>query len=455
MCYGRGGGAKADGKRDAGKGPGGKGTMKNRHNQYQELVNWIVMEGIERGLGHLTIEDTELGGRMIQLHGKDVVNFGSASYLGLELDPRLAVGTIDAVKRFGTQYSSSRAYVASGQYPVLEELLAEVFGAPVVVTPSTTLGHLAAIPTMVQDGDVVVMDHEVHASVQMACDVVKARGVQVETIPHNSMDALVEKVESLRWKYKSIWYMIDGVYSMHGDFAPLETITRLMDQHEQLHVYMDDAHGMSWAGEHGRGHALATIKLHERMLMATSLNKAFGASGGVLVFPNQEWRQRVRNCGRPLIFSGPIQPPMLGADIASAKIHLSPEIEVMQAQLRERVDHCNKVIKANNLPLAAESESPIFFIKAGMPTVGGNLMKRMMNDGYYVNVGIFPAVAWQDTGIRFAVNRHHTLDDITRMVETLAYHLPLAKKEEMSTRGLLRNILKFGPNRLMAVAAGA
>lgn len=181
-----------------------------------------MSEGIKRGIGQLTIEDTELSGRHIQLHGRTAINFGSASYLGLELDSRLAEGTIDAVRRFGTQYCSSRAYVSSSQYPVIEELLEEVFGAPVIVTPTTTLGHLSAIPTVVQEGDMVLMDSDVHSSVKMAVDVVKARGIRAEVIPHNDLDKLVEKIEACKKTCNDIWFMIDGVYSMHGDIAPLQ-----------------------------------------------------------------------------------------------------------------------------------------------------------------------------------------------------------------------------------------
>ena len=422
-------------------GPNVPSRMKNRTKRNQDLADWIVSEGIRRGIGQLTIEDTELSGRLIQLNGRTVINFGSASYLGLELDPRLADGTIDAVRRLGTQYCSSRAYVSSSQYPVIEELLEEVFGAYVIVTPTTTLGHLAAIPTLIQEGDVVLMDSDVHASVQMAVDVVKSRGVRVESVPHSDVSRLVEKVDAFKKSCDRIWFMIDGVYSMHGDIAPLQELVAIMEQYEQLHLYVDDAHGMSWFGTHGRGVTLETIGVHERIVVATSLCKAFGGSGGALVFPDAKLRTRVRNCGRPLIFSGPVQPPMLGADIASAKIHLSPEITQMQDELKQRIDHCNNAIKRHGLPVASISDTPIFFIKAGLPTVGGNLMKRLLDDGFYVNVGIYPAVKWQDTGMRFSVNRHQSMQDITNLIDAIAYHLPKAKKEETSTRALLRNIM--------------
>src|SRR6185436_14972501 len=119
------------------------------------------------------------------------------------------------------------------------------------------------------------------------------------------------------------WYMADGVYSMYGDYAPLKDIMQLLYNHEQLHLYVDDAHGMSWAGKNGAGFAKTILPRHERMFLVTSLNKAFAAGGGCLVYPNDDWKRKVRNCGSTMIFSGPVQPPLLGAAIASAQIHLS------------------------------------------------------------------------------------------------------------------------------------
>jgi 7-keto-8-aminopelargonate synthetase-like enzyme len=75
------------------------------------------------------------------------------------------------------------------------------------------------------------------------------------------------------------------------------------------------------------------MKHHDKMVLAVSLNKSFGATGGYLVFPNTEMEEKVRNCGSTYIFCGPIQPPMLGAACASIKLHLSTELEDRQAEL--------------------------------------------------------------------------------------------------------------------------
>ena len=75
---------------------------------------------------------------------------------------------------------------------------------------------------------------------------------------------------------------------MYGEFAPARALAWLLSRHEQLHLYLDDAHGMSWTGRHGRGFAAEHFGGHERVVIATSLNKSFACAGGALVFPNTD-----------------------------------------------------------------------------------------------------------------------------------------------------------------------
>ena len=119
---------------------------------------------------------------------------------------------------------------------------------------------------------------------------------------------------------------------MHGDVAPLGDLQQLAARYEQLHLYLDDAHGVSWSGRHGRGYVLGNGRIPPRTVIAASLSKGFAGGGGALIFPDKETARLVRTCGGPLIFSGPLQPALLGANIASARIHLSPEIERRQRE---------------------------------------------------------------------------------------------------------------------------
>ncbi len=400
---------------------------------YYDTVDQIVSYGAQKGILHLYNEDNQFDGNKISIAGKEVINFGSCSYLGLEFDPRLKQGAKDAIDRFGTQFSESRAYVSLGLYNELEGLLEGLFGYPCVVTPTTTLGHISNIPVLVRDDEVVILDHQVHHSVQTAVTLLRARGVHIELIRHNRLDLLEEKIKQLRQKYRRIWYMADGIYSMYGDGSPVDEIYSLMDNYAELYYYVDDAHGMSIFGENGRGSVLNCRPMHPKMVMATSLNKAFASGGAVLVYPNREWARKVRTCGGPLITSGPMQPSGLGAAIASAKIHLSPEIKMLQQDLMDKIHFTRLMLKKYGLPLISQSDASIFFIGVSLPKLGYNLVRHMLNKGYYLNLGIFPAVPMKNTGIRFTITRLHSFSQIEAMIRTMAGALPQALKEEGMT----------------------
>ncbi len=397
------------------------------------LIDTLITEAAQKGLLHLTAEGDTLDGRIIHLDGRPLINFGLCSYLGLEMDPRLKQGTIDAVLRYGTQFASSRGYLSAPPYSELECLLQRIVDAPVLVTPTTTLGHLAAIPTLIGEDDAMLMDQQVHHSVQIAVEHVRAVGASVEVLRHNDMKALDKRLSELSTRYQRIWYLADGVYSMFGDVVPLEELRHLLHRYKGLHLYLDDAHGMSWTGPRGCGYVLSHLLERDRVVVALSMAKGFAAGGGVLVFPNAESLRRVRSCGGPMIFSGPVQPPMLGAAIASAHIHLSEEITWMQLELLERIRLCNDLMRQKALPLISSTVTPIRFVATGWTRVAHNLMHRLMEAGFFPNIVGFPAVPLKQAGIRITITRHHSEDDIRSLVDALAYHLPLALQEEGSS----------------------
>ena len=401
----------------------------SEHNSFTDTVDLVISEAVKKGIMHLNTEDHKLSGNTIRLNNRKVVNFGSCSYLGLEFDERMRAASKKAIDDYGTQFSSSRAYVSSKYYDLLEAKFDQIFNAHTVVAPTTTLGHIGIIPVLVNSDDAIILDHQVHNSVQIAANLVKPKGTRVELMRHNRMDLLEERIKVLRQKHKRIWYMADGIYSMYGDFTPVDKVYALMDKYPELHYYVDDAHGMSCFGKHGSGYALSQQPIHPRMILTTSLAKAFPTGGAVLVFPNAEMARKVRTCGASLVTSGPMQPAALGAAIACADIHLSDEIYTMQEELQQNIKYCNLLLKKHALPCVAETNSPVFFIAVSLPKLGYNIIHRMLQEGYYLNHGIFPGVPIKNTGVRFTITRLHTFEQIEEMISTLAHQYTEALKE--------------------------
>jgi 7-keto-8-aminopelargonate synthetase-like enzyme len=364
--------------------------------------------------------------------------------MGLELDSRLIAGAIDAVTRYGTQFASTRAYLSMTLYKEVEEMMASIFGMPVALAQTTGMGHIANIPILVGDRDAVVMDIAVHATVQEAVSLLVERGVTIERVRHNNMNQLEEKYRELSQTHEKVWYMADGIYSMFGDGAPMNDLKDLLDRHEQLYLYIDDAHGMSWTGPNGAGYVAQHLPYHPKMYLTTSLAKGFGATGGVLAFPESHNFNRVHDYGRTFIFSTQLPPPMLGAIRASARIHLSSEITLMQEQLAEKIKYFNQTAALYDVPVLSQELTPVRFIPLGKPQTGYNMVTRMMNDGIYCSLSVFPSVSYNNTGMRVAITRHHTKEDIEAIVRAMASNLPAALSDAGSSMKEVNRFFKTG-----------
>ena len=398
--------------------------MRSRHDRILDLAERRLNLGVETGIIHRRIEDYSLDGATITIDGRQLVNFSSCAYLALNRDDRLKKAAIDAVQRYGTSYSSSPTYTALPMYDTLEDRLQQITGGSVVVAQTTTLAHIAALPIMVGPEDLVLIDAQTHDSVHLATQNLRGNGVRVSTVPHNDVDALDERLENSVSEYRHVWYLADGVYSMHGDLAPVKEVTALQGRFENLYTYYDDAHGFGWQGESGRGYVLNETPLNERMVVAAGFAKSFGSVGAVLAFGDPAIARRVRLVGGPLTFSGPIPPPDLGALVESAAIHLSPEHANRQARFLGDIEWVRSEIVRRGLPVASLAISPIWFIRVGSPSRVAEMIVRLMTDGYYLNAAAFPAVPLGEGGIRFAQTLHNTREQLTGLMDAIGRHLP-------------------------------
>ncbi|GAA3577802.1 hypothetical protein GCM10022235_54770 [Kribbella ginsengisoli] len=372
------------------------------------------------GVVHLAAEDQRLDGRIVTVGGREMVNFSSCGYTGLEMHQGLKDAVAEAVQRYGTQFSTTRAFLSAPQYAEAEAALTTLFGRPAAISASTTMGNLSAIPTLVGPGDAMILDAQVHRSVRMAARLTEA---PIRTVPHNSLEVLERRVRELSAEYDRVWFMADGLYSMFGDFSPVGELGDLAERYEKLWLYFDDAHSISWTGRNGRGHVLDRLSpaALEKTVVVGSLNKAFGIAGGVMTFPTDELRHQVFSLGLPMIFSGPVPPPMLAGIVASARLHLSGEVAERQQRVVDRIRFFNREAVGYGLPLLNESESPIRYVVTGRDIEStATLVRRLQESGYFVNAASYPAVPAKRSGLRATITVHQTQDDILGLVQAIA-----------------------------------
>jgi 7-keto-8-aminopelargonate synthetase-like enzyme len=254
-------------------------------------------------------------------------------------------------------------------------------------------------------------------------------GVPCESVQHNRIDRVESRAAELARTHRRVFYLCDGVYSMHGDIAPVDDLFALLERQPKLWAYVDDAHGVGWAGRHGTGVVVGRRGVHERMVVALSLAKGFASSGAALVFGDREMARLVFTCGSTLIFSGPLQPPLLGAAIASAKIHLSDELPVLQKKAADRIELFDALLAERGLGPRSIEPSPIRFVQVGHENRALEVAALLRAAGYYVNVSAFPAVPRRRAGIRIVLTCHHTLDDVRGLVDELARVLPRKERD--------------------------
>jgi 7-keto-8-aminopelargonate synthetase-like enzyme len=412
---------------------------KIKHNNFIDTVDEVLSGAKKEGVLHLYAEDKVLTGRTIQIKGKEMFHFGTTGYLGLEQDSRLKEAAIQAIQNYGTQFPLSKSYISHPLYSELERKIKQMYGIQPIITKNSTLGHLAIIPTLIRDEDAVIMDHQVHWSVQNACQLLKLRGIPVEMIRHSNLDMLEDKIKQLNSKCSKIWYMADGVYSMFGDYAPIPELLALTQKYTQLNLYFDDVHGMSWKGKNGTGFIFDAIKeLPENCIVVSTLSKTFGASGATLFCRNQKLREKIKNFGGPLTFSAQLEPASVAAAIASADIHLSPEIGLKQKDLADKIGYFNQLLSKGDLPIISKNDSPVFFLGMGTPATAYNFVRRLFKEGFFLNLGIYPAVPIKNTGIRITLSSHNQQQDITALAETMEYHFPKALEETNNSENKIR-----------------
>lgn len=382
------------------------------------LLRRASSAAVASGLGGQLIEDQQFVGDSIIIRGQKVANFGLCSYLGLGTDERVIAGAIDATRRFGTSYSSSIAYTALGLYGDLRERLTEMFDAEVILAGTTTLAHLAALPPLIPSQALVLVDGQVHASVLSVLPTLRGGGSEVEVIPHSDLERLGLRLEEAGTR-RPVWYLTDGVFSMHGDSAPVERIHELLSSHTNLHVYVDDAHGFGWDGPKGRGNYLKRSGWHERLVISVGMAKSFGTAGGIIATSNGDFADRIRLAGSPLVFGGPIPPPTLGASIASAEIHLSSGLLQLQRDLGDRIRFVNEFSVEIGLPLMVREHNPLWFMEVGDFGDSFALAEQMKASGFYLNPAVFPAVPRGHGGVRFTVTNYNSLTQIEDMLTCL------------------------------------
>lgn len=345
------------------------------------------------------------------------IDFVRCSYLGLDNHPVIIAGAIEAIEAHRSlHWSCARTRLNFDLLAELEATLSEMFSARVLTFSSVMLANLGALPLLASGQltggrkPVVVFDRGAHISLAHHKPVV-ADETRVETIAHNDIDAL----ERLCRQEPVVAYICDGVYSM-GGHAPLKELRQLQERYG-LFLYVDDAHGISLFGRQGQGFARSQFpqELGDRTIIAASLGKGFGASGGMLMLGTADQEILFRRYSVPHAFSAAANLAAVGAALGSCKIHRSAELGQRQRLLAQRIDLFDR-----HVATAQQGSSlPIRMIAIGSESRAIAIARELLDAGFYTSVTFFPTVPQGKAGIRVCVTADHEVRDIERLCDRI------------------------------------
>jgi len=354
----------------------------------------------------IPLEDTE--GTEVVIKGKRLIMIGSNNYLGLTTHPKVREAAIAAIKRYGPSCTGSRFLNGNLElHNQLEHDLAEFMGKEAGLVFSTGMQvNLGTISAIVGRDDIVVTDRDDHASIVDGC---RLSYGEMKRFRHSDMEHLEQTLQSCEDKGKLV--VVDGVYSMGGDIAPLPAITQLCAKYG-ARLMVDDAHSLGILGG-GRGTA-AHFGLTDKVdLIMGTFSKSFASLGGVIVgdAPVVDY---IKHHARSLIFSASMPPSNAAAVAASLQV-MKDEPERI-TRLLQIADYMRQGYRTLGFD-TGKSETPIIPIFIGDENKTLVFWRSLFEAGVYVNPVLPPAAPSDQTLLRTSYMATHTDDQLNRVLE--------------------------------------
>jgi len=355
----------------------------------------------------IPMEDNE--GTEAVYQGRRLIMCGSNNYLGLTTHPRVRQAAIEAIKRFGTSCTGSR--FANGTLELHEQLereLAEFVGKQAALIFTTGMQvNLGTISALVGRGDYVVLDKDDHASI---VDGAKLSYGETKRFRHNDLKDF-ERVLSNLPEDKCKLVVVDGLYSMGGDLAPLPEMIPICKKYE-ARLMVDDAHAMGVFGG-GRGSSAHFGVTDQVDLIMSTFSKSFASIGGFIA-GDDDIIHYVKHHARSLIFSASISPSNTAAALEALHI-MREEPEHAERAIRNG-DYMRKEMKRLGFDIG-NSVSPIIpiYIHDDLRTIFA--WKSLFDAGVFVNAVLVPAVPEGQQLLRTSYMATHTQDQLDHVLE--------------------------------------
>jgi 8-amino-7-oxononanoate synthase len=355
-------------------------------------------------------------GATSRIAGREVINFGSYDYLGLNGDPRLHEAAADAMRTHGISASASR--LVSGERPVhraLETRLAAHYGAEAALafvsghaTNVTVIGHLMG------PRDVIVHDAAIHNSCVEGARLSGARRV---SFPHNDLDAAARELAAARRGAARALLLVEGHYSMDGDVPDLAGFVRLARRHDAW-LMVDDAHGLGVLGATGKGaFEAAGVDPAEVDIWMGTLSKTLCACGGYIA-ARAELVDWLRHTAPGFVYSVGLPPPLAAAAAAALDVMAAEPWRV--AKLQRNAAAFRDLCRARGFDTGASAGLGIVPVILGSSVRAARVSAALLERGVNALPIVFPAVPEKAARLRFFLSAEHEEPQLHQAVAALA-----------------------------------
>jgi 8-amino-7-oxononanoate synthase len=348
---------------------------------------------------------------VVTIAGREMVMLGSNNYLGLTSHPKIKERAIAAMKKYGAGSAGSRFLNGTLDIHVeLEERLAAFMKKPACITFSTgflaNLGILGSIP---QKGDAIYLDRQDHACIYDGARL--AVGAEIKKFKHND-PADLRRLLALNGDRKGRILVVDGVFSMEGDIAPLPEYVSICADYDMA-LMVDDAHGVGVLGKHGRGTA-EHFGLEDRTdLIMGTFSKSLATVGGFVV-GEPDVIKYIKHNARALIFTAAPPPASVAAALAA--------IDIIEAEpeRRERLWENTRFMMTSLRSIGfdcGDSATPVIPIVVRDDYKAFQMAQRLHEEGIFVNAVVTPGSIPGRALIRTSYMATHKREHLTRALE--------------------------------------
>ncbi|MEA1867931.1 MAG: 8-amino-7-oxononanoate synthase [Thermodesulfobacteriota bacterium] len=365
--------------------------------------------GLLRSL--FSLEGSQRG--VIKTQRKTFVDFSSNDYLGLADHPSLIEGAKKAMEKWGTGARASR--LMSGDLEIhhrLESAIAALKGKEAgLLFGSGYLANTGIIPALCGRNDVIYSDRLNHASIVDGVLLSRARFYRFR---HNDLNHLEDLLKSHRSKYRKAMIVVESVYSMDGDQAPVSGLLELRGRYGAM-LMIDEAHAIGVFGAKGEGIISQTGADAVDVILGT-FGKALGGYGAFVAVSNR-MKQFLLNRARTFIFSTALPPAVIGANLAAVKL-LDEEPE-RRTRVCESASELRRALK-EDMGLNTPSESQIVPVMVGDSKSALSLAASLQDAGFFVKAIRPPTVPKGQARIRLSITANHSAGDVRQLLEALS-----------------------------------